>query len=389
MEQLKSQFSQHHREFVAHLSEIEDDTDTEVLQIGHSFETKLKAEREALSAIKSENTNMRSRFNNLQREIDENKIALNKMFSEEKRLHGIIKGLEKDIIGVKREMQERDDTIQDKEKRIYDLKKKNQELEKFKFVLDYKIAELKKQVEPREKDIVLLSKQIKEMDDELHQYQKTHDTLDTQIQDLLLKLRATQREAYDENTRVHDMKAVVHRIQNDTRTLWKVIETYADLKRNLVGVFHKFSDTNEEPDNAKPTPNQKPDEEGEVEKVKASEALEEEVEEARQREHFERTASTLRHKLNKGEESRYSENLRIMHENVLLLTEINILRKDFQASRLRTQRLLGVVQQSELDGDDSPLIRDVLGDQFKSEAPLMLLKSDVTKPLSLPALHNK
>lgn len=59
------------------------------------------------------------------------------------------------------QIQERDDTIQDKSKRIYDLKKKNQELEKFKFVLDYKIMELRKQIEPREEDIVVLSKQIK------------------------------------------------------------------------------------------------------------------------------------------------------------------------------------------------------------------------------------
>jgi len=42
---------------------------------------------------------------------------------------------------LRKEIQERDETIQDKEKRIYDLKKKNQELEKFKFVLDYKIKE--------------------------------------------------------------------------------------------------------------------------------------------------------------------------------------------------------------------------------------------------------
>ncbi|KAJ3241573.1 hypothetical protein HDU81_000112 [Chytriomyces hyalinus] len=252
-------------------------------------------------------------------------------------------------------MQERDDTIQDKEKRIYDLKKKNQELEKFKFVLDYKIAELKKQVEPREKDIVLLSTQIKEMDDELHQYQKTHDVLDTQIQDLLLKLRATQRDAFEENGRVHDMKTVVHRIQNDTRAIYKLLENKAALKRNLMIVFHKFSETSEEPEPAEikartvDAKQASSDDKGLSGGKQQAEALEEEIEEARQREHLERTASTLRHKLRKDEESRYAENLRIMHENVLLLTEINILRKDFQASKIRTQRLLGAVKRSDID----------------------------------------
>lgn len=113
--------------------------------------------------------------------------------------------MKKDIQGLRKEIVERDDTIQDKvsllqiyflsnvlnenvdtcvlwntymyllkwaniwnfctlqEKRIYDLKKKNQELEKFKFVLDYKIKELKKQIEPRENDIKQMKDQIQEV----------------------------------------------------------------------------------------------------------------------------------------------------------------------------------------------------------------------------------
>ncbi|KAJ3066607.1 Cilia- and flagella-associated protein 57 [Podochytrium sp. JEL0797] len=391
--QLKNQFGEHQKEFVAHLAEIEEEQDGEVLQIGFSFETKLKTERESLSAIKGENQSMRARYEKLTKEIEENKNALNKMFLEEKRLHGIIKGLEKDIVGVRREMQERDDTIQDKEKRIYDLKKKNQELEKFKFVLDYKIAELKKQVEPREKDIVLLSRQIKEMDEELHEYQKKHDVLDTKIQDLLLKLKATQTEALDEGDRVHDMKANIHRIQNDMRALWKLVDIPNDLKRDLVAMYHKFSKVSEEPAVITPKPKDKqvPNASREEESPPSknvAEALEEELEEAREREHFERTASTLRHKLRKGEDTRYNDNLKIMHENVVLLTEINILRKDYQASKLRTQRLVTAVAQNGFHAGDAMLANEVLDRLMEPRAATtMLLKTDVTKSLSLPALR--
>ena len=69
-------------------------------------------------------------------------------------------GLERDVVALKREVSERDDTIGDKEKRIHDLKRKNQELEKFKFVLDYKIKELKRQIEPREAELARLKEQI-------------------------------------------------------------------------------------------------------------------------------------------------------------------------------------------------------------------------------------
>lgn len=50
------------------------------------------------------------------------------------------------MIDLKKEISERDNTIQDKERRIYELKRKKQELEKYKFVLNYKITELKNQV---------------------------------------------------------------------------------------------------------------------------------------------------------------------------------------------------------------------------------------------------
>lgn len=160
---------------------------------------------------------MRKKFTSLQKEIDDHKDEIKKYQVETTKLNNVIRNLEKDISGLKKEIQERDETIQDKvgshafcrkvhanvkyfwqcifnsqiphqfaildltvsavhykiqlksclshvqEKRIYDLKKKNQELEKFKFVLDYKIKELKKQIEPRENDIKAMKEQIQEV----------------------------------------------------------------------------------------------------------------------------------------------------------------------------------------------------------------------------------
>lgn len=75
------------------------------------------------------------------------------MESEHLKFKEIIYGLEKDLTDIRKEIQERDQTIEDKEKRIFQLKSKNQELEKFKFILDFKIKELKSQIEPRERTI--------------------------------------------------------------------------------------------------------------------------------------------------------------------------------------------------------------------------------------------
>ena len=53
-------------------------------------------------------------FTSLQKEIEEHKAEIHRLHGEETKLQGIIKSLEKDIYGLKKEIQERDETIQDK-----------------------------------------------------------------------------------------------------------------------------------------------------------------------------------------------------------------------------------------------------------------------------------
>ena len=103
---------------------------------------------------------MKAEFESLQKQVEENKAEIAKMITDDKKQQLIIKSLEKDILGLKREIQEREDTLMEKEKRISDLRKKNQELEKFKFVLDFKIVELRNEIEPKEHDIIKLHSQL-------------------------------------------------------------------------------------------------------------------------------------------------------------------------------------------------------------------------------------
>ena len=88
---------------------------------------------------------------------------------------------------MKKEREERDNTIADKERRIYELKKKNQELEKFKFVLDYKIKELKRDIGPREEEIAKMREQTNEMDKELKHLQSVNVNLGLIVDDLRMR----------------------------------------------------------------------------------------------------------------------------------------------------------------------------------------------------------
>ena len=149
----------------------------------------------------------------MEADVEVYKKKIDQLNSDVQKGNNMISSLKKDIEGFKKEIQERDDTIQDKvksqlqstfknfkiilllkEKRIYELKKKNQELEKFKFVLDYKIKEQKKMVEPREMEIKDLKEEKTKMESELERFNKQNTQLGLDVKEMHSRLVATQKE---------------------------------------------------------------------------------------------------------------------------------------------------------------------------------------------------
>jgi DNA repair exonuclease SbcCD ATPase subunit len=102
--QLQDEIKQHVLEFEETAKDTERDADAEVMELRHRYEKKLKDEKEIVLKLKGENGIMRKKFNSLQGEIDNHKSEISKMFNEEKKLHSVIKSLEKDIAGLKKEV---------------------------------------------------------------------------------------------------------------------------------------------------------------------------------------------------------------------------------------------------------------------------------------------
>jgi cilia- and flagella-associated protein 57 len=319
MDQLQEEIKKQIQEYEETARETEQDADVEVVELRHRYEKKLKEEKEIVMRLKGENGVMKKKFNSLQGEIDGHKSDISKMYNEEKKLHSVIKSLEKDIAGLKKEIHERDETIQDKEKRIYDLKKKNQELEKFKFVLDYKIKELKKQIEPRERDIEGMTLQIKEMDIELENYHRSTSELELQIADLKLKLKAAEKEVETERDHVTGGITIVRRFKVDLEDMIQHIQDPKKLKTSLKRLYHKYCKNVTVRHDEKET-----DPQGEY---------------ARQREYLERTVASLQRKQAKDQKLHRLDNVRVMQENVVLITEINHLRKDMQSVKQKERSL--------------------------------------------------
>ncbi|KAE8609810.1 hypothetical protein XENTR_v10011917 [Xenopus tropicalis] len=315
---------QHLREFEETKKQIEEDGDREIQDMKIRYERRLREEKESSLRLKGESGIMRKKFSSLQKEIEERAADIEKMKAEQQKLQGVIKSLEKDILGLKREIQERDETIQDKEKRIYDLKKKNQELEKFKFVLDYKIKELKKQIEPRENEIKEMKEQIQEMESELERFHKQNSQLDLNIAELKQKLKATDREMHKERQKVRDIEAVVKRFKTDLHNCVGFIQEPKMLKDNIRELYSKYVQDSDV-----------------AEIVGVDADIQREY--ARQREHLERSLSTLQKKLAKDTEIHRTDNVRVMQENVTLIKEINDLRRELKLSRTKVHDLEAIL----------------------------------------------
>ena len=295
------------REFEETKRQLEEDADREIEELKERYELRLVAERDISLRLKGENGIMKKKFSSLTKEIEDGRDEIKALFGQKTELYERISALEKDIAGLRKEVAERDDTIGDKEKRIYDLKRKNQELEKFKFVLDYKIRELKKQIEPRELEIADMKIQIKEMDAELERYHKNNATLDLTISDLRLKLDGLQRELLKQRRVNADSEAVARRFRHDLHEVAQQIQDPKALKDGVKRLYQKHM----------------------VEILELS-AVDEDIQREynRQREFLEKSVESLKRKLLKDQELHRTEGMRIMSENVALIGEINLLRRD-------------------------------------------------------------
>lgn len=299
--------------------QIEVDADREILAIKNEYERRLKEERESGLRLKGDNGILRKKFKSLHADIEEQKVKRLEMEAEQAKLHSHIKALEKDILSGKKEIEERDETIQDKEKRIYDLKRKNQELEKFKFVLDYKIKELKKQIEPREAEIKENKAQIAQMDEELSRYHSMNGNLDLTIEHSKMKLATATTELRTARGRVRSLENRLARLRSDLHATVQLATNPAELASSVKQLYKTYC--------------------AEGKEYETTVEADIQHEHAKQRDFLERSVAGLRKGLKVSAKLREDDTTRVMHENVVLIREVNQLRQELKLSTKSVHQL--------------------------------------------------
>ncbi|XP_034177079.1 testes of unusual size [Osmia lignaria lignaria] len=307
-------------------TQIEDDADQEILELRTNYESKLHEEKELNIKLKGEAGMIRNRYAASQKEVEELKRQMHRVQSQYKYFQKTIQELEKDKEDLKKEITERDITVQDRENQIYELKRSNQELEKFKFVLNYKITELKNQIEPREQEIKDLKEKIRDMETELVNLHKTNVSLELQLHELREKLGAARRELQYEAHRNKRCQQLLKKIRVDLLDVSGLVQEPQALKVAVTKLYHKYSSSDEF------LRSRKADLDAQCEFIK-------------QRDHLERTIASLKKQVFQDTSSGGKDIDKTMEENITLIAELNALREELKESRkhiLHMEGLLGL-----------------------------------------------
>ncbi|KAI5064817.1 hypothetical protein GOP47_0019512 [Adiantum capillus-veneris] len=316
-EKLQHEIFQTKKDFEEIKKQTEEDTDKEIEEIKLKYEARLAQEADTILRLKGENGLLKKKFNEFQKDIEEQKAEIKQLFEQKKELYSTLGFFERDIASLKKDVSERDDTIGEKEKRIFELKRKTQELEKVKFVLDYKIKDLKQTIEPRELELQNAKLQIANMEKELERAHNGNTRKELIIAEMKLKVDGLRIEEANMRTKIHKTSELIKSFNCDFYHLTQLIQEPRALK-DAVKELNKKYGTHK------------------VKIVPVDQDLKKEL--TRHREYLERNVEGLQRKLAKDTAAYHKSHLVIMQENVILINELNELRRELKVMKLNAHR---------------------------------------------------
>lgn len=314
---------------------IEEDNDTEIVKAKEYYEKRYREQEEEAAALQTANNTLLSKENLSRAELEAKMADVTEKLRQQTVLESHIDSAKRDIEALTNELRERGETIADKDRRIQDLRTKNQELEKFKFVLEYKRKELKTQIEPKDNEINASKEKLSHMESETGQYESSNEHLVLQIKSLRQKRAAQQKELDGVAARIAEAKAYQSRMWAELGDTYQEYQATKDKKRlkAMAKALHDNYTSGRNPANQKLFHS-------------AGTATDEVKDYHRERDHLEGNLASLKKKIAKDEENHRAEKQCITTENVILVKEINDLRKEARTLAAKA----GVVRPTDPNG---------------------------------------
>jgi len=326
-EELEAERGRLEGEIGRQMARIEAQADKELDSLKLRYAEKLARQQKESTQLMFQMSVSRNTRDTLTATKTQQRAKIEALAQAEQVLQETIASLRKDLEGHRKEILERDETLEEKDARIYDLRKKNQELEKFKFVLNYKIQELQRQIAPRQREIKDMREQTKEMELELLQYHKSNAALDLMIGELRLKRSGLQA---DVGTVEAEHAAAGERLTTMHRALHAAASSADDPKAAKAAATRLYRQFVHEDESM-----------GQIAAGEDADAVT--SEHGRRVLHLEQSMDSVRVKLAKDAQRHKSDLERLNKEATVLTKEVNALRREVrqleaQAAAVRSGR---------------------------------------------------
>lgn len=323
-DQLLKEIEQKEMEFVEYCKQVEIDNDRNMVESQLSYEKRLKDSEEVITKWRGEAGVLKKKNSVITKECEELRKDVENLRSQQTKFKDRIKNYQKDVEDLKKEINERELTIKDKEKRLVEFQKKNQELEKYKQVLTHKMNELKSEIEPREIEIKEKKEQIFEMEKELKNLQHSNTNLNLKLSEMKDKLIGFEKDLKIERVKSRNARAQLTQICSEIYEVTNYIQRPDKLKEEVKNLYQRYANDPE---------------------LKKTLSLDSEIQNEfnRQREHFEKTLAETKAKQVKKKSD--TDCVKLLRENVALLTEVNKLRvelNDVKKQNNQMESVLGV-----------------------------------------------
>ncbi|KAL9654241.1 hypothetical protein ABK040_010273 [Willaertia magna] len=317
---LQEEKSEKEKQFNETKSQMEEDQENEIKILKERFKKELAKKEEECNQAKSEYNKYYNKYLEADKRDKKNAEKMKELELKRANAENLNKQYQEDIQKTNEENKDREEAIIEKEKSIFKLKRQNQELEKFRFVLEYKITELQEQIKPKQDEIDTLKKETKKMRKELEKGKERTDKLMLIIKDLKLKIEGRVQEIQKLNYKLKDSETLTKRVRADIYKVAQLIQEPKLLKDEVTKLYQTYVSE-------------------QITKQEMDLDIQKEYE--RQRSYLEKTVDSLKKKLVKATETSRSDNKRTMNENVLLIREINELRKEVRTlkSKLKDKEL--------------------------------------------------
>lgn len=294
-----------------------------------SYEKRLKDSEEIITRWRGDAGVLKKKNSNMGKECEDLRKEIELLRSQYARFQETIRQNQKQIDDLKHERSQRDNIIREKEKQVTELNKRTQELEKYKQALTHKMHELKSEIEPREKEIREKKERIFEMERELKLLQQQQLNGGLKLSELRDKFLGSEKELKVERIRAKAARDQLVRISSDIYKVSNFIQQSPEkLKEQVIALYHRYANKSE---------------------LKKTLQLDVEVQNEfiRQREYFEKmintdSSSSSGKRVSKKTTSRSvvdQDSVKLLKENVTLITELNRLRMDLSDKEKEIERM--------------------------------------------------